>query len=395
MDSHLRHSNDDLIPRELPRSPPEMSRLLEADDFVVPPMPPPTDPRSYPADTKSGSFATPITPSNSRLGKSLVGDPFYRNTSLAGNNIYMRPPYEELPEQVAGLVDYVRRGRDSPGPSLDQVRQDRGLAHLLWMGAGESQVKLYFQTNIFPVPDISENLQRSDGIPMTNAAVPATLSSRFRVSNPVPDILYGYSCQTAFTEAQQGQFYAMGTSMFANSQSLIYPFFAIEFNGDGPSGSGSMWVAENQCLGASATCVNISERLNAQLKDCNSADVRLINSAAFSIVMSGTEARLYISWKHNEEKYHMANVKNFLLQDPEHYLEFRRYALNIIDWGRDRRLKEIQHSLDNLLEESRKRTSEVAKSRQPPFDGSADSGKRLKSSSHRDSRSDNSRADNS
>jgi hypothetical protein len=38
--------------------------------------------------------------------------------------------------------------------------------------------------------------------------------------------------------------------------------------------------------------------------------------------MSGTEARLYISWKHDELNYYMANVQSFLLQDPEHYLRY-------------------------------------------------------------------------
>ena len=49
-------------------------------------------------------------------------------------------------------------------------------------------------------------------------------------------------------------------------------------------------------------------------------------------------------------------------------MEFCKHVQNIIDWGKDKRLKEIQDSLDNLLEESRRRTSEAAKSRPPPSD---------------------------
>ncbi|EJT79335.1 hypothetical protein GGTG_04420 [Gaeumannomyces tritici R3-111a-1] len=45
---------------------------------------------------------------------------------------------------------------------------------------------------------------------------------------------------------------------------LAFPFLAIEFKCTGPSGS-NLWVAENQCLGASASCVNIAERLSRQL----------------------------------------------------------------------------------------------------------------------------------
>lgn len=79
----------------------------------------------------------------------------------------------------------------------------------------------------------------------------------------------------------------------------------------------------------------------------------------------------------------MANVKSFLLQEPEHYIEFRKYVRNIIDWGKDKRLKEIRDSLDSLLEESRMGVSEAAKSRQPPSDGSETSSKKHKPSTSR------------
>ncbi|KAG9237037.1 hypothetical protein BJ875DRAFT_454745 [Amylocarpus encephaloides] len=62
--------------------------------------------------------------------------------------------------------------------------------------------------------------------------------------------------------------------------------------------------------------------------------------------MNGTEARLYISWKHDELDFYMRKVDGFLLQSPEHYLKFRKYVRNIIDWGKDKRLKEIRDSLD-------------------------------------------------
>ncbi|KAG9236262.1 hypothetical protein BJ875DRAFT_503484 [Amylocarpus encephaloides] len=196
----------------------------------------------------------------------------------------MRPVYEEFPEDITRLVDHVRQDRDSPGPSLDQLR------HV--------------------VPDVG---------------------SKLKVSTP------------------------------PNSQDLIYPFFVTEFKADGPGGSGSLWVATNQCLGASVSCVNVAECLNRQLRRCKSDKVQPIDSAAFSIAMSGTEARLYISWKHNELDYYMRKVKSFSLQEPEQYVEFRKHVRNIIDWGKDWRLKEIRKSLDSLLEGNRKIASQLAK----------------------------------
>ncbi|KAG9234214.1 hypothetical protein BJ875DRAFT_534914 [Amylocarpus encephaloides] len=114
-------------------------------------------------------------------------------------------------------------------------------------------------------------------------------------------------------------------------------------------------VATNQCLGGSTSCVNIAERLNRQLRRYKRNKVQPINSAASSIVMNGTEVRLYISWKHDELKNYTRKVDSFLLQKPKDYVEFRKYVLNIIDWGKD-----------DLLEENRKIASQQAKSRPPP-----------------------------
>jgi hypothetical protein len=221
---------------------------------------------------------------------------------------------------------------------------------------------------------------------MARHAVPDAARSRLKVSGPIPDMLYGYNHIAAFTGAQRSQLSALGNTMVANNQNLVCPFFVVEFKGDG-----ALWVATNQCLGGSASCVNIAEHLNRQLRHCKASEIQPINSAAFSIAMNGTEARLYVSWNHNDLDYYMGRVKSFLLQEPEHYIEFRKYVRNIIDWGKDKRLNEIRASLDRLLEEGRKTTSEAAKSRQPPSNGSATSnGKKHKSSSSRrnSSRSD-------
>jgi hypothetical protein len=304
------------------------------------------------------------------LGGRLVQSPYYRSMNLAANNIYLRPLREQLPDHIAILVKHVGRDRDSPGLSLDQVRDDARLNEL-WMGSTEPEVEKYFQTNIFPDPELSDCLKRTDRLPMAKSAV-IEVGSSFKVSSPVPDMLYGYDRYEAFPQ-QQIQLISMGGGMVANSQDLLYPFFLIEFKGDGPSGDGSLWAATNQCLGGSTSCVNITERLNRQMRECKSKKAHSIDTAVFSVAMNGTEARLYVSWKHDELNYYMRSVESFLLQDPEHYLKFRKYVLNIIDYGKARRLKEIRKSLDNLLEEKRRINSEAAKSRPSPLDDSINS----------------------
>lgn len=306
---------------------------------------------SFPASSEvNGSSSEPST-------KTGVEGPDYQFRNLAANNIYMRSSRDQRPDHVTDLINQMRRDRGSPCPTPDQVWEDKGLEKLA-MGANKSVVRKYFQKTIFPDPDPGDSLQCSDGEPMAEHAIPST-SSILKVSIPVPDILYGYNEQEAFPQ-QQTQLVSMGTEMMGNDQNpgIIYPFLVIEVKGDGES----MWGAMNQCLGGSASCVNIAEILNRRVRMCESDMVYPIDSSIFSIAMNGAEARLYVTWKHNEQDYYMTTVDRFLLQDPEHYLKFRKYVLNIIDWGRGRRLEEIRKSLDDLLEESRKRNSAAAKS---------------------------------
>ncbi|KAM0562322.1 hypothetical protein ACHAPJ_002009 [Fusarium lateritium] len=91
--------------------------------------------------------------------------------------------------------------------------------------------------------------------------------------------------------------------------------------------------------------------------------------------MNGTEARMYISWK-QENLFNIQKVRSFALQEPDHFLEFRKYVRNIIDWGRDERLRTIKAALDILVEE---RLKVASKNRPPPIDTSGEGSKRQRS----------------
>lgn len=83
----------------------------------------------------------------------------------------------------------------------------------------------------------------------------------------------------------------MGKDAIANTPGLAYPFFAIEEKGDVPTGSGSLWVATNQCLGDASTC---AETLNKRLQKGGLA-IHQIDTHSFSVVLNGSEARLLVS----------------------------------------------------------------------------------------------------
>ncbi|KAI0100104.1 hypothetical protein GGR51DRAFT_379209 [Nemania sp. FL0031] len=348
------------ISRKYSNSAPPMGEARDAQGFVLPTTPASAIGQSQ-ADVDSASLAPSDAtdrPSSRGSRQSLVDKPAYRKTNLASNHIYFQPRDKKLPAHVANIVNRIRKDRGSPGPSREDVLKDKDLGNIVLPGTMESAVDDYFRNNIFPKN--GNSLQRSFRHPMARDTVPNT-GSIFPVSNPVPDMLYGFAEDEVFPQ-EQVQLFSMRQEFLAyNSQfnSLVCPFFVIEFKG----AVLDMPAAANQCIGGSASCVNITERLNRRLAECNA---RQIDSAAFSIAMNGELAQIYITWKHNELDYYMAPIAHCALQDPEQYLKFRQYVLNIIDYGTGKRLKDIRSSLRILLGESRKTASKAAKSRPPP-----------------------------
>jgi hypothetical protein len=80
------------------------------------------------------------------------------------------------------------------------------------------------------------------------------------------------------------------------------------------TGDGSLFVATNQCPGGTAIA-----RLNFS-----------VESTVFSLAMSGTEARLHVSWKEGAD-FNMAKVESFLLQKLNDYADLQQIVKNILD----------------------------------------------------------------
>lgn len=300
------------------------------------------------------SNATRSTPTLPLIG--LVDNPFYRRLYLAPNNIRLLPLRAQLPDNITRLLYQVRRERGSPGPSPEDVLQDEQLKEL-WMGTGEPEVEAFFKSKICPGPTRADGLKRSERMPVTKHSVPST-GSEFKISHPIPVMLYGYVPETALPN-HQALLVAMTTEPAANVEDVMYPFLVVECQADGPTGAASLWAATNSCQGGAASCVKIADKLNHRLSQRGNSMARPIDNAAFSIAMTGTEARLYVSWKGSDSIYNMASIDSFLLQKPRDCIEFRRYVRNIIDWGKGDRLEDIRNSLDILVHESQKGTSQM------------------------------------
>ncbi|KAK5626530.1 hypothetical protein RRF57_002245 [Xylaria bambusicola] len=384
-DSQLYYSPKLSVSPKSTSSVPEMSTKRDADGFVIPPTPDSiispcsqedegentwVSCNGQSVDAYTSSRVTRDSQiSKTSSGRGLIESPSYRWQNLADNNIYLHHPCDPLPEHIVNLIKMIRQGRDLTSLSLDDLKKDRGL-YDLQLGATEPEVEWYLRQNMFPRTGPQDILMRALRQPMVRQLVP-NAGFKSKVSTPVPDILYGYNFTKAFVNKRR-QLLASGVAIMpANHQGVIYPFFVVEFKGE-TCGSGSLWAATNQCLGGTASCVNCSEFLNRQLRESRSIDDKCepLDTAAFSVATNGTEARLHVSWKDNEQGYPMAIVDSFLLQRPEDFLELRKCVLNIIDWGMGKRLDNIRAYLDTLIEGSRQRTPETVQSRSPPMPAS-------------------------
>ncbi|KAI9163562.1 hypothetical protein HJFPF1_05179 [Paramyrothecium foliicola] len=321
----------------------------DAEGFAIPPSPSVIGGRSF----------------RSSSPRSLVENPAYRTFNLAQNNIYLRRDNQSCPEPISKLIKRIQADRGSPEPSFQEVAGD-GILERLRTASADSDVQRLFGTRLFPLPVGDGPLQRTDRVPMLRNAVPS-VSTEARISIPSPDLLYGYD-RASFPES------IANFADAANSHDLLYPFLAVELRGDGPDGTGSFWVGTNKCLGSTATCINIMERLSQQTQACESEELPILNSAVFSIVMNAHMSRLYLSWKHDDERFYTKSIQDFLLADLAHYNTLRRYVHNIIDWAKGARLQNIQQSLDIIREENRRKRSLAARPRQPPSPGRNASG---------------------
>lgn len=118
--------------------------------------------------------------------------------NLAAANTYMHAFFEKLPEDIARAVDYVRMDRDLLGSSCDQLRQDVDL-YDLEMRAAEDDKELFFSTRISSNLQLSENLKRSDKLPMSKAVfrmldLNPTLATRYLICfMDIPEVEH-FSC---------------------------------------------------------------------------------------------------------------------------------------------------------------------------------------------------------
>lgn len=266
------------------------------------------------------------------------------------------------PDAIHALGAGMGKQRMSPEPSDEQVETNR-LYQNMRLGCEEELVQVYIEQEVLSSLSREPRVAQSRKVSMYKDFVPSRPTpSNARVSQPKPDALYGYSEEHAFEEKHRVALDGLPARLAGTPSGLILPFLIMEYKGEGPCSNGNLWVAENQCIGAASTCVNIAQHLNKALKDISyhPGPVQQIDHATFSVAMSNRSATLFISWQAENLSFYTTEVNSFALSRPAQFRDFRRHMRNIVDWGANQRLLDIHNCLEVLLEGQRLQATTVA-----------------------------------
>jgi hypothetical protein len=310
------------------------------------------------ASSKATSFA------------SQVQAPDYRRHNLEMNSVVLRTPTEPLPAIFEPILERLHAKRGSPEPD---VRSWTKKLTALAMGTDEPFVEKFYQDfGVFP--EERGPTFRSDRKLIFRDGLPQDVEIAYRISQPVPDMLYGYD-KKAFTRPQYRVLGHLGRKAEANTVGSLLPFSVNEVKADGPHGSGSLWVATNQCMGGVAACAKLAADLYQSLSISPDPEVKQYTSVVFSTATTGSEGRLYIAWVEDETTY-MQLIEDYLLRRPAELLLFRSHQRNIIDWGNEVRFPALQDLLDKHISSKEIVKSVQAKPRRPSLASSQSASER-------------------
>ncbi|KAK0703312.1 hypothetical protein B0T26DRAFT_658173 [Lasiosphaeria miniovina] len=209
----------------------------------------------------------------------------------------------------------------------------------------ERDVCKFFEARIFPADDRTGSLSLSGDANMACHLVP---NEETGVTQPRPDLLYGYHAIPTFTLPQRTTLRRLHKEIqyYADAfTDLLFPFLVLEFKADAGTNR-SLWTAANQCAGGLAACIQVINQLNARLWEAG-ADVHIPNRC-YSLAINNTVAQLYVAWRDENQVFYIQRVASFLLSDNSDFIRLHQWVAAILYWGYGVRLGDIRLALDDL-----------------------------------------------
>ena len=170
-----------------------------------------------------------------------------------------------------------------------------------------------------------------------------------RMTTPKPDFIYGFSPQKFQFPFDLGRNSDIPPLLdFVNG--IRFPFFLIEAKSD----SGSQKEGKNQACRAGATAVSLHRELIAKAGEGNTISHQGADMAThiFSCVMGPTSMDIYGNFAEvlsdGKVLYHMVFLSSDDLRSSDALTALRRKLHNILDWGAEIRLPQVQRLQEGL-----------------------------------------------
>ncbi|KAK3364986.1 hypothetical protein B0T24DRAFT_583659 [Lasiosphaeria ovina] len=279
-----------------------------------------------------------------------VKDPDYHD-DLQLNYVFFRHPQEQPPNTVAAHVARI----SSKMPRLPKLSPEivaKAIYELdtLGLGCNEGDIRKFCNTYLFPKGAGGRRLLSSENTNIARHLVPNNPVVRSVVSRPRPELLYGYPT-TDFAWDQSitlSNLHPQINNYAKAATKLFLPFFTVEFKAAAGTG-GSLWVAANQCAGASAACIKAVNQVNTRLGDAGC--IRRIHNVCYSLAIDNNLAQLFKKDKEGNLSFYIQRVDCFLLLNPEQFSRLHQWAMAILHWGQGERLRQIRFALDYIQSE--------------------------------------------
>ncbi|KAI9760411.1 MAG: hypothetical protein M4579_001707 [Chaenotheca gracillima] len=342
-------------------------------DLIGLPRTPPEDMSTLTGPFRSVAFGENISSfsKKSKYSTTLHG-PGYRENTLLFRNIHVNreTPPTELKDRA---TEITTKSRMSPELDDAAVEQVKSLVRRL-----EDQPEELIKIHLTPrlglsqeLPSKQELVQSSGGLWCDAVLIPprprmVELSMHLR--RPKPDLAFGYS-KSALTEAQfvssmlltsDETSEQLGKSYARPENSLLYPFFTVEFKSQ--ANQGTHFTASNQAAVAGA--IGLNGVLEVFRRGLGLAKLNLDQPQFFSLTVDHELARLNIHWlrlaEDGQYHFHMAVLSKHLLDDAAHLKALHRAIKNIFDYSTERRLQVLCAAIDACGQETTKAGTKIS-----------------------------------
>ncbi|KAL8716665.1 MAG: hypothetical protein Q9225_006026 [Loekoesia sp. 1 TL-2023] len=235
---------------------------------------------------------------------------------------------------------------------------------------GELHVPVDWEAREWDQDGLDENNSRVFRTGAVPKVIPANENQKViledlpKVSNPCPDIIYGYQIKKHFTPEER-IVNARYSDVTEISEGIAHPFFAVE-----SKTSGDFAKAVNQACRGGAAMVQAHRKFKALLENTkpktnDKAADQVLNKAAgdkpmgdetttaYTLVLMPHLAEIYVHWAEaskNQITYQMHCVGAYAITFKKNLKECRAAVNNILDWGLGARSKDVKDTLKKLHE---------------------------------------------